>query len=120
MTYTHTMAETYYGNTEEEIVLRFCEEEDLDPADALVGIVSAMVQRHIDRELRRNGNLPPYPGAERPEALTPTMDALHERRFGETHEAKRNELLFRMLCCCSMLAEQRVEEESVPKMRLVE
>src|SRR5690606_30245399 len=82
--YTGFIAENYYGKSEEEIVIRFCEEEDLDPADALVAIVRAMVERHVDRDLRARGARPPFPGGERPEALVPTMDALHERRSGGT------------------------------------
>jgi len=114
------MVETYYGRSEEEIVIRFCEEEDLDPADALVAIVRAMVERHVDRDLRARGARPPFPGGERPEALVPTMDALHERRSGGTVDAHRYELLSRMLTACSILAAQQIEAESAPKMRIVE
>lgn len=115
------MPETYYGNSEEEIVRRFCKEEKLDPTVALVGLVRAIIERHVDRKLREEGALPPFtPGNERHDALIPAMDALHQRRYGDTPEAKTYELLFRMLGICSILAEQRVEEESKPKMRLVE
>lgn len=113
--------QNYYGNTEEEIVRKFCREEKLDVERALAGLVRAMVDRHVDRKLREEGALPPFtPGNERADALVPLMDALHQRRFGDTREAKEYELLFRMLCAASMIAEQRVEKESKPKMRLVE
>src|SRR5687768_1791518 len=105
------MPETYYGNSEEEIVRRFCKEEKLAPERALVGLVRAMIERHVDRKLREEGALPPFtPGNERADALVPLMDALHQRRYGDTPEAKEYELLFRMLGICSILAEGRVEE----------
>ena len=114
------MGDHYYGNTEKQIVRKFCREENLDVEQALVTLVKAMVERHVDCELRKSGDLPPRPGGNRAEALIPVMDALHERRHGETAEAKRCELLFRMLTACNMIALDRIEEESRPKMRLVE
>lgn len=115
------MPETHYGSNEEQIVRRFCREEKLDYERALVGLVRAMLDRHVDRKLRAEGTRKPWtPGNERADALIPLMDALHERRYGDTPEAKTNELLFRLLSCASMLAEARIEEETKPKMRLVE
>jgi hypothetical protein len=115
------MAEDYYGKTEDEIVLNFCREEKLPIERALLGLVRAMAQRHMDRELRKEGALPPFtPGNERADALVPLMDALHQRRFGDTREAKEYELLFRMLTSVNVLLLHKIEEECKPKMRLVE
>lgn len=104
----------------EKIIRRFCKEERLDPQQALVGLVRAMVERHVDYKLRTSGSLPTPPGGVRPEALVPAMDALHQRRHDDTPFSKDCELLFRMLSLCSLLAEERIDEQSKPMMRLVE
>ena len=112
---------SYYGKTEAQIVKRFCKEEKLDPEKALVALIKAMNERHVDRALRKEGVRTPWtPGNERAEALIPTMDALHERRHGDTPEAKMYELLFRLLGCCNMISLEQIEKETEPKMRLVE
>ena len=117
------MSSNHYGNTEAKIVRKFCREEHLGIEEALVGLVRAMVERHVDTETKkRNGTY--RPGYDRAVALVPVMDALHERRYGNTPEAQTYELLFRMLTACSILAEGRIKKatkkDNPPFMRLVE
>ena len=110
---------SYYGKTEAQIVKRFCKEEKITPEQALVALITAMNERHVDRALWREGVRQPWPKHnERAEALIPAMDALHERRHGDTPEAKTYELVFRLLTCCNMVSLELIDKETRPKMRL--
>ena len=65
--------------TDEEIIQRELEECDVDPERALEVLMSTLVARHIDIELRKRGGKPPWTaGQERANALVPAMDALHQ------------------------------------------
>src|SRR6476646_8641256 len=62
-----------------DILDRVVAEHDVEPERWLVALVGALVDRHVDVELRRLGRREPYPiHNERADALKAVNDALHQ------------------------------------------
>lgn len=114
-----------------DVVSRVLGEEDLDPAEVLEVLVRTLVDRHVDVELRKRGKRTPYTrGNERLNALTATLDALHEsksRADGQPDPEGMQPLrqaLWQILLCSQMVAERgtgldRDDDEPPTHMRLV-
>src|SRR6476659_3377836 len=64
-----------------EIIDGVLSDFDLDAERLLAALVGALVERHVDVELRRLGRREPYPiHNERADALKAVNDALHQAR----------------------------------------
>ena len=115
-----------------EIIERVLAEHDVEAEAMLAALVEALVERHVDVELRRLGRRPPYPiHNERADALKAANDALHQAhaRLGgrgaaeETGEALR--AVMAVLTHCQFAAEEAAgigeddDDDGGPGMRLV-
>ena len=111
----------------EKILSETLREQKVQPKDAMVQIIAVIMRRHIECELRKGGQMPPWPGGTRLDALTAVMDSLHQatrrKKLDDPPEGEDGifaDAMFRMLTQCSIVAEEVIEQESRPKMRLVE
>lgn len=95
-------------SNEAAIVERVLEEKGLEAQDMLVALLRAIMQRHVDCELRKRGRRVVV-GQERPDGLVPVMDALHEGRGRNAQTdptlAGIQNTLFEMFTECQITAE---------------
>jgi hypothetical protein len=128
------------ADTDEAIIQRELDEDDVDAERALVVLVGTLVTRHMDCELRKLGLREPWPGADRTNALVAAMDALFqysradEQTFGAQPHPELpaddavnvRRMLMRVLTQCQFLAERQAgiagdddDDKPPPMMRLV-
>ena len=127
-----------FNESDDAIVSRVLEENDLDAGHALLILVRTLVARHVDCELRKMGRRDAWtPGNERMNALTAAFDALYETKCKMEEAAKRGEAkpgdefdlevirsLNQMLAGCQFSGERKAniiddDGEERPIMRLV-
>lgn len=137
------MSEAETPESDEDVIGRELFEGEIDGERALVVLLNTIVDRHVDcerrkRERERRGGIGP-PGQDRPDALVPVMDALHERAHkGSTtfditprpdlppdDAINVQRLLMRLLTQLQWSAERRAglidddDDDGPPRMRLV-
>ncbi len=116
-----------------QIIERVLVEHDVDAESMLEAMVGALVERHIDVELRRLGRREPYPiHNERADALKAVNDALHQAHARvdpkkETQEEAVVRAVMAVLMHCQFAAEKAAGiggdggdgDDEGPRMRLV-
>jgi hypothetical protein len=110
-----------------EIVQQILSDHGVDPEAMLAALASALVDRHVDVELRRLGRREPYPiHNERADALKAVNDAIHQAHVklpaGEQEENLR--AVMALLMHCQFAAEEAAgiggdDDDEPPPMRLV-
>lgn len=112
-----------------ELIHRVLDDQGVDADEALAVLLGAMVERHVDVELRRLGRREPYPiHNERADALKAVGDAVHQaqcraEKQGED-EPDPMRAVWALLMEAQFAAEREAgiggeDEDEPPRMRIV-
>lgn len=124
------MEQGYPAEAALDIVQQVLSDHGVDAEEMLAALATALVDRHVDVELRRLGRREPYPiHNERADALKAVNDAIHQAhaklpdKTGDQEETLR--AVMALLMQCQFAAEEAAgiggddNDDGPPPMRLV-